>query len=72
MDLKNRKWLTMSEATTYSGRSSTTLIRKIKAGQIVGHRPEGSHWQVDRESIDDFFAPPVSRAAFDIVRSLRK
>ena len=72
MELRSRKWLTMSEAVAYSGRSASTLIRKIRAGLISGHRPPGSHWQVDRESIDACFTPPVSRAAVDILRSLSK
>lgn len=72
MDLRSRKWLTMAEAVAYSGRSASTLIRKIRAGLISGHRPPGSHWQVDRESIDACFTPPVSLAAVDILRSLSK
>ena len=71
-DLQHRKWLTLTEACTYTGRSAATLRRKARDGLIVGHRPPGSHWQFDRESIDAFFTPPVSKAAFDIVRSLRK
>ena len=51
---------------------SRNLKRKAQAGLIVGHKPPGSQWQFDRESIDAFFTPPISKAAFDIIRSLRK
>lgn len=56
----------------YCGLSPSTLKRKAQAGLIVGHKPPGSQWQFDRESIDAFFTPPISKAAFDIIRSLRK
>lgn len=68
----NQKWLTLAQACEYTGRSPTTLKRKAKEGRIVGHKPESSQWQFDRESIDCFFTPPVNKRAFDIVRSLRK
>lgn len=67
-----QKWLTLAQACAYTGRSASTLKRKALAGLIVGYKPEGSQWQFDRESIDAFFTPPLSKAAFDIVRSLRK
>ena len=68
----NQKWLTLPQAVEYCGRSPDTLKRKAKDGRIVGHKPDGSQWQFDRESIDAFFTPPVNKRAFDIVRSLRK
>lgn len=67
-----QKWLTLAQACAYTGRSASTLKRKAQEGLIVGHKPEGSQWQFDRESIDAFYTPPISKAAFDIVRSLRK
>lgn len=67
-----QKWLTLAQACAYTGRSASTLKRKAQEGLIVGHKPEGSQWQFDRESIDTFYAPPINKRAFDIVRSLRK
>jgi excisionase family DNA binding protein len=67
-----QKWLTLAQACAYTGRSPTTLKRKAQAGEIVGHKPQGSQWQFDRESIDAFYTPPINKRAFDIVRSLRK
>lgn len=67
-----RKWLSLPEAVAYSGRSRNTLLRRIDEGRISAHKPDGAHWQVDRESIDNFFTPGVNQRAVDILRSLRK
>ena len=67
-----QKWLTLTQAVTYCGRSASTLKRRAQEGRIVGHKPDGCQWQFDRESIDKFFTPPINKRAFDIVRSLRK
>ena len=67
-----RKWITLAEACIYTGRSRKTILRYIEAGGIKASRPGGGHWQIDRESIDAFFTPAVSKKAVDILRSLRK
>jgi excisionase family DNA binding protein len=67
-----QKWLTLAQAVAYCGRSASTLKRKAMEGRIVGHKPDGSQWQFDRESIDAFFTPPINKRAVDIVRSLRR
>lgn len=70
--LRSRKWLTLQEAAAYTGSCGTTLKRQAVAGKITGHKPDGSQWRFDRESIDEFYTPPLSKTAVDIVRSLRK
>lgn len=67
-----QKWLTLAQACEYTGRSASTLKRKARKGLIAGHKPEGSQWQFDIDSIDAFFTPPVHKRAVDIVRSLRR
>ena len=67
-----RKCVSLTGAGAYSGRSRNTLLRRIDEGLITAHKPDGAHWQVDRESIDNFFTPEVSQRAVDILRSLRK
>lgn len=42
-----QKWLTLTQACSYTGRSASTLKRKAMAGLIVGHKPDGSQWQFD-------------------------
>ena len=69
---RSRKWLSLPEACAYSGRSRSTILRRVLSGHIAGHKPDGCQWEIDRESIDAFFTPPVSKAAVDIVRSLRR
>jgi excisionase family DNA binding protein len=66
------KWLTTAEACAYTGFCRQTLIAKANQGLITGHKPTGSQWRFDRESLDRFFTPDVTKKAVDIVRSLRR
>jgi predicted site-specific integrase-resolvase len=65
------KWLSLPEACAYARRSRNTLLRHIREGKIIASKPDG-RWIVDRESIDSFYQPEISKKALEIVRSLRQ
>lgn len=53
-----KRWLSMSEACEYAGKSRNTIRLWIDEGYIHAQKTTG-HWEIDRESIDDWFKSDV-------------
>jgi len=68
----DQRWLRMPDACKYAGLSRKTLKKLVLAGEIrsgrTGNSP-GSHYRIDRESIDSYFSQTDDKA-LAILRSM--
>lgn len=53
-DLNERIWHTTKTAAEYTGYATSTVLRALESGELVGSQPRGrrSRWRIHRDALD--------------------
>jgi len=58
------RWISVSTAAEYAGKSRDWILKKLDSGEIYGHREnERGKWTIDRKSIDSYYLQNANRVA---------